>query len=209
MPPRPYNIDKRRQQQAELRSRIAAAAAELHAQKGAVATSYADIAQRAGVSLPTVYSHFPSQPELMAACTGHISAQAPLPPVEQILGAPDLRSAAEHLVAGMDKLNAYLEPWAAWREQRLIPSLADRAAGVRQQQAALITGVLERQLGAGEHRELAACWESLVHFDLWHRLVREHKLPRATVRGVLVDLLLAVAGPRPAAPPHPRPRSKK
>ena len=93
MPPRPYNSETRRRKQAELRERIAAAAAELHAQQGAVATSNADIARQAGVSLPTVYSHFPSQDDLLGACTAHVASRAPQVPVEQILGAPDLRVA--------------------------------------------------------------------------------------------------------------------
>ena len=57
--------------------------------------------------------------------------------------------------------------------------------------------------------ERAATWESLIHFNLWHRLVREHKLSRASVRGLLVHLLLAVIGPQPAARPNPRPRRTK
>ena len=210
MATRSYNSDTRRQRQSELRARIAAAAAELHAAKGAIATSYADIAERAGVSLPTVYSHFPSQDELLGACTGHVAARAPRLPVDEILGAPDLRSAAERLVGGADRLNAYFEPWRAWHEQRLIPFLAELGEGMRKRQTALIAELLSRHLGPGEHRELAAAWEALVHFDLWHRLVRDHKLSRAAVRSLLVHLLLAVVGPQPAAhPPIPRPRRKQ
>lgn len=209
MATRSYNSDTRRQRQLELRTRIAAAAAELHALKGAVATSYADIAERAGVSLPTVYHHFPGQNELLDACTSHVAAQAPPMPVEEILGAPDLRTAAERLVAGADKLNAYFEPWMAWREARLIPFLAERGAGVRKRQTALITELLSRHLEPGDHSELAAAWEALVHFDLWHRLLREHKLSRTAVRRLLVHLLLAVVGPQSAAQPTLRPSRKQ
>jgi AcrR family transcriptional regulator len=209
MATRSYNSDMRRQRQSELRARIAAAAAELHALKGAVATSYADIAKRAGVSLPTVYSHFPSQHELIGACTGHVAAQAPQLAVDEILAAPDLHTAAERLVVGVDRLNAYFEPWLAWHESRLIPFLAQAGEARRRQQTALIAGLLSRHLGPGDHREPAATWESLIHFDLWHRLVREHKLSRTAVRGLLVHLLLAVVGPLPAAQSTPRPRRKQ
>ena len=47
MAPRAYNSETRRQQQAELKTRIAEAAMQLHAEKGVLGTSYADIAQRA------------------------------------------------------------------------------------------------------------------------------------------------------------------
>jgi AcrR family transcriptional regulator len=40
---RAYNNEIRRQQQAELKARIAAAASRLHAEKGVLATSYSEI----------------------------------------------------------------------------------------------------------------------------------------------------------------------
>lgn len=203
MAPRPYNADSRRRKQLELRSRIAAAAAELHAQQGGLATSYADIARHAGVSLPTVYKHFPSQVELFGACTAHVAGRAPELPIDEILDATDLRTAAERLVAAMDAQHAHFEPWQAWREDRLVPFLADLQAGLRRQQTALIADILSRHLGPGEHREAAAAWESAVSFDPWHRMVRGHELPRPAVRRLLVQMLLAVAGPRPAASSTP------
>lgn len=208
MAPRAYNNETRLQQQAELKERIAAATAELHAEKGALATSYAQIAQRAGVSLPTVYKHFPTQVQLMAACTGHVAGRAPRLPAQEILQAPSLRAAAEALVAAMDLLHVHFEPWKAWREHQLIPALGDIANRQREQLTFVIAQVLARQLGPGEHRDLAAIWESLVDFELWHRMVREHKLSRAAVRRTLVQLLLAVAGPQRATPSSPRPTRK-
>lgn len=208
MAPRAYNNETRLQQQAELKERIAAATAELHAEKGALATSYAEIAQRAGVSLPTVYKHFPTQAQLMAACTGHVAGQAPALPAAEILDAASLAAAAEALVDALDRIHAHFEPWKAWREHRLVPTLGDMANRQRQQLTGLIAQVLARQLGTGEHRELAAVWESLLDFELWHRLVREHKLSRAAVRRILVRLLLAACGPQRATPPSPRPTRK-
>lgn len=209
MPPRPYNSETRRRKQAELRERIAAAAAELHARQGAVATSNADIARQSGVSLPTVYSHFPSQEALLGACTAHVASRAPQAPVERILGAPDLRAATECLVDAADALNAHFAPWKAWREDRVIPFLARMNEAARAQQTALITQLLERHLGAGDHREVAAAWETLLSFDPWHRMVREHGLPRPAVRRQLVQMLLAVVGPQPPARSRSRPRSTK
>lgn len=77
MSPRRYNAKVRQSQVSERRQRVAAATAELHAEKGVIATGYADIARRAGVSLSTVHSDFPTQAELMSACTGHVGARAP------------------------------------------------------------------------------------------------------------------------------------
>jgi AcrR family transcriptional regulator len=209
MAPRAYNNETRLQLQDELKGRIAEAAAALHAEKGALATSWAEIAQRAGVSLPTVYKHFPTLDALIPACTGHVAAHAPALPVADIVDAGDLATAAQALVDGIDRLNAYFEPWQSWREQHHIPALKALADERRVQLTSLISRVLAAHLGARAGRELPAVWESLLHFDLWHRLFRQHGLSRAATRKTIFHLLLAAAGPQPAASPSPRPTSRK
>lgn len=208
MATRSYTPRKRLAQVSERQQRVAAATAELHAAKGALATSYADIAQRAGVSLPTVHSYFPTQAELMSACTSHVIAGAPPLPVQAILAAPDLPSAAKVVVAAIDRLHAYFEPWATWREDRAIPFLSQLRSTRRKQLTALLAQLLSRHRRGGQATH-AAAWEALLSFDLWQRLVREHALPRARVRALLTDLLLAALGPESATttPPGPRRRT--
>lgn len=208
MKTRTYNIESRHRQQALLKDGIAAATAELHAAKGVFATSYADIAKRAGVSPPTVYKHFSTQHELLQGCTLHVIAKAPEMPVEKIMAAPDLPAAAELLVAAMEQQHLHFEPWLAWREDRVIPFLAEMAVGIRQSHASLVAKLLAHHLGPGERREMVAGWESVLSFDFWHRLVRGHQLPRHAARRVLVQCLLAVVGPTPASPPTQVPRRK-
>jgi AcrR family transcriptional regulator len=208
MAPRAYNNETRQQQQAELKERVAQAAIRLHAQRGALATSYADVAQEAGVSLPTVYKHFPALDDLLRACTSHVGARAPALPVDEILAAPTLAQAAEILVEAMDRVNAYFEPWLVWKERGRIAVLEEMAAARRKSFVQLCMGLLERHGVAGPRRELAAVWESLLNFDLWHRLVRDHKLPRTAVRAHVLSLLLAVTGPQPAAPLTRPPRRR-
>jgi AcrR family transcriptional regulator len=203
MAPRAYFSETRRQLQAELKARLAAAAAELHAEQGAIATSYADIARRAGVSLPTVYHHFPSQEELISACTGHAASLAPPLPAADILAAPDLPAAAEAIVDALDRIHAHFEPWQVWREHRLIPALGALADTRRRELTKLLEQVLARHGAGARAARIAAVWESLLHFELWHRLARAHQLPRAAVRRTLVQLLLAASGPQPAAPRPP------
>ena len=196
MATRTYNSELRHRKQAELKARIAAAAAGLHAQKGATATSYAEIATKAKVSLPTVYAHFPNQRELLQGCTAHVAAKAPPLPVEQLLGASTLRDAAELLVSAIEQQHLYFEPWLAWREDRVIPFLAELSGRAREDLAALIARVLRRHLGAGEHREAVAGWESVLSFDSWHRLARAHGLSLPAVRRVMARYLRALAGPQ-------------
>lgn len=195
MQKRPYDNTNRRRRQAALKARIAAATAGLHAEKGALATSYADVARAAGVSTPTVYKHFPTLDALLQGCTGHVIAQAPEVPVGKILAAPDLPAAAGLLVAAMERQHLHFDPWLAWREDRVIPFLAGMMGDIRQGRAGLVAEVLGRHGVRSGRREAVAAWESLLSFDLWHRLVRAHGLPRAAARRVLVRCLLAAVGP--------------
>jgi AcrR family transcriptional regulator len=207
MASRNYTPSKRLTQVVERQQRVAAATAELHAEKGQVATSYADIAHRAGVSLPTVYSYFPTQAALMSACTGHVAAGAPPLPVEEILAAPDLQAAAATLVISMDALHAYFQPWLSWRAEGAIPFVAELRINNRDRLTKVLVQLLSRRR-KGAPAACAAAWESILSSDLWERLVRQHALPRAGVRALLIDLLLAALGPEPAAIRKPVPRRR-
>ena len=209
MATRPYDSALRLRKQAELKARIVGAAVALHAQKGATDTSYSDIAAHAGVSLPTVYAHFPTQRDLLAGCTSHVGARAPALPVEQILAAPDLPAAAEILAAAMDARHHYFEPWLSWREDRVIPFLAELSGARRDEFGGLLARVLRHHLGPGDHREAVAGWESTLSFDYWHRLARGHRLARPRVRRIVVRSLLAIASPQPDVEIHPTPRRKR
>ena len=67
-------MSKRAAAVARTRQRIIDATRELHGQQGIAATSWDDIAARAGVGVGTVYRHFPSLDELIPAC-GEITMQ--------------------------------------------------------------------------------------------------------------------------------------
>jgi AcrR family transcriptional regulator len=202
MAPRAYHSETRLQQQAALKDRIAAAAARLHAQRGAQGTSWAAIAQEAGVSLPTVYKHFPDYDSLIPACTGHAARGAPPLPAERILAHTELAAAVAELVEAMDRLHAYYEPWLAWGEHRTLDALARFADAQRAELTGLCRAVLQRCApGLAEPARIAAAWQALLDFDFWHGLVRHHGLPRAAVRRTTAELLLAVTGPQPAATP--------
>ena len=208
MAPRAYNNETRQLQQEELKQRIAAAAARLHAERGVLATSYAEIAQAAGISLPTMYKHFPDLGQLVRACSGHVASTAPPFPADEILAAADLPAAAQVLVDAIDRRHAHFEPWVVWREANRIPVIAEAAAVRRRETVQLCAALLERHGVAAPRDEIAALWESLLDFELWHRLVRAHKLPRAAVRTHLHSLLLAVTGPQPVPLPK-RPNRRK
>ena len=72
MPKRTYSMHRRVALEVETRERIVKATVALHAQHGALATTYAMIAKRAQVAPQTVYNHFPKEDALLGACTGHV-----------------------------------------------------------------------------------------------------------------------------------------
>lgn len=62
---RPYRSARRRQQAAETRALVLAAATSLFAERGWSATGMRDVAKEAGVAVETVYSSFGSKTELL------------------------------------------------------------------------------------------------------------------------------------------------
>jgi AcrR family transcriptional regulator len=76
---RKYELKRRAENQEETRRRIVDAAVELHSTLGPSRTTVAAIAERAGVTRPTVYAHFPDARSMFEACSGHVRATTPPP----------------------------------------------------------------------------------------------------------------------------------
>ena len=101
MSPRAYDRSGRSAALARTRERITRATFALHAEKGILGTSYADIARKADVSIPTVYAHFPSLENLVEACGAHIVRSFPPPGPDVLEGR---RSRAARLDALVDAM---------------------------------------------------------------------------------------------------------
>ena len=76
---RTYELKQRAERQQETRRRIVEAAVELHTTLGPSRTTVQAIAERAGVTRPTVYAHFPDARSLLQACSGHVRETVPPP----------------------------------------------------------------------------------------------------------------------------------
>jgi AcrR family transcriptional regulator len=74
-----YELKKRAEREQETRLRITRATLELHETVGPALTTRSAIAERAGVSRPTVYSHFPDELSLGKACSALDLSENPLP----------------------------------------------------------------------------------------------------------------------------------
>src|ERR671916_2630289 len=76
---RTYELRRRAERQQETRRRIVEAAVELHTTLGPARTTVNAIAERAGVTRPTVYAHFPDVRSLLQACSRHVRETVPPP----------------------------------------------------------------------------------------------------------------------------------
>ena len=76
---RPYRLGRRAESTGETRQRIVEATFRLHSERGIAGTSMKDIADRAGVSVGTVYHHFPSYADAIAACGTYTAEHEPAP----------------------------------------------------------------------------------------------------------------------------------
>lgn len=102
----PYELKQRAERQQETRRRIVEAAVELHGTLGPSRTTVKAIADRAGVTRPTVYAHFPDERALFHACSGHVRETVPLP--DPAAWAP-ISDPAERLAAALRALYAHYE----------------------------------------------------------------------------------------------------
>jgi AcrR family transcriptional regulator len=165
--PRKYTMDKRRAAVEATRRRILEATLALHAEKGIFGTSWQDIAQRADVSVGTVYKHFPSLNELVPAC-GELMYAITRPPSledapEIFAGASSLEERLERLVF---ELFDFYERGAPYIEtdfqERRLPAVAEWEAYMR----ATIAGLVREALvSAGPDERMVQAVSALLDFS--------------------------------------------
>lgn len=144
----------------ETRRAIVAAARVLHAERGLVATSWEDIAAKAGVSPATVYRHFPSLHELVPACARTVFDIIKPPTVEEAARTfASLDRASDRFERLVRYSAACYEAGADWlhcahRERDFVPEL-DRALRIIEDTLhALVTAAAGRRLERDDHRVL-------------------------------------------------------
>jgi len=76
---RPYQLKARARHKEDVRRRITEAAVHLHETVGPARTTMNAIAELAGVQRATVYNHFPTEVELIDACSSHWFTENPPP----------------------------------------------------------------------------------------------------------------------------------
>jgi AcrR family transcriptional regulator len=197
--PRNYRMDRRRASVEETRQRIVEATMSLHAEKGIFGTSWRDIAERADVSVATVYKHFPSLDELVPACGALVAARTDPPSLAE---APDLFSGADSLqerLARMisrffdfyERAEPYLE--ADVRERQLA-AVQEWEAEMRARREGLAREAL-RALAPDE--VMVRTVGALLDFPVF-RSLGAHEVSKRQAEEILRDMLLCWLGAAPA-----------
>jgi AcrR family transcriptional regulator len=199
MSPRKYDMTRRASAVAQTRRRIIDATRELHTAQGIAATSWDDIAARAGVGVGTVYRHFPSLDELIPAC-GEISMQ--------IVALPDPR-AAPSLFDGIDAPQARIERLvreafaiyergapelrAIRNEPDVHPRVAEEAEALEASLAALVDAAVEP---SGLTQADRALVRAMVDLGTWQALRDQGLGPAEAVDAVSQMLTARLADSR-------------
>jgi len=187
---RKYLMRKRAEGQDATRERIVEATAALHSEQGVAATSYLQIAERAGVGAATVYRHFPTLGSLVMACGALVSEvmQPPLPEKAPAVfaGLGTRQQRLERLVAELD---AFYERGATWlgiaaRDRDSIPELD---SFLRQVDAG-VEALVREAVGTGSSEAAIRLMTALADVSVWRSLKRLD-MPRTEFRRTMTGLL--------------------
>jgi AcrR family transcriptional regulator len=175
--PRRYSRTGRDAAVARTRARIVDAVVGLHAERGARDTSYADIAARADVAVPTVYKHLPNLTALFDACVGHVSERAPpLAPeiFDGLTGVDRIAALAKALAVQ----HSYFAPWLRWsvHEAALIPELAVHQQRMNEWHRSLVAQAVAPAFKTAPPAALVGLLVSLLDFRSWQTLIEQYGL---------------------------------
>jgi len=199
---------KRADQVDETRQRIVEATVRLHERIGLRATTVTAVAEEAGVTRLTVYRHFPSENELVGACSAHwLSLQEPPDPAAW--GAVDAADA--RLRAGLADLYRFYRAGSSMLTNVYadIDVLPEPVRQNIENRDTTFIEVLSEPLGpAGRQALVRAAVGHAVSFSTWRSLCLERGLANEEAVEVMATLVLAVSS-APAAGEAGRQRRRR
>jgi AcrR family transcriptional regulator len=172
---RTYELKQRAERQLQTRQRIVDAAIELHTTLGPSRTTVSAIAERAGVTRPTVYAHFPDDRSLLQACSGHVRETVPVPDPTAWRAISDpgerLQTALRDLYAYYERLEPLLEN--VQRDAAVMPIVAEmNAYRVRYLEEARDVLLDAWKTRGGDRARVRRAIGHALEFRTWQSLVR-------------------------------------
>jgi AcrR family transcriptional regulator len=193
MSPRKYDMTRRASAAAQTRRRIVEATLELHGEQGIPATSWDDIAARAGVGVGTVYRHFRSLDELIPAC-GEITRQVIALPDPQAVaalfdGIDNVAHRFELLVGEVFAIYERAAPQlrAIRDDPDVHPNIAEAGEEVEATLAALIDAAVEPFAITPADRAVV---RAMIDLNTWDAL-RDQELGQAEAVTAIAEMLIA------------------
>lgn len=196
---RPYRKRRRAEQERETRERITAAAVKLHGTVGPRLTTFSGVAKEAGVQRATVYSHFPDEAALFAACSAHYWAANPMPDPQRWREISDPRARLEKALAEMYAFfratEGMLEKTS--RDAPLVEGMAAPVAAFRAYLDAVVTAIVAGRPERGKARlRVRAAVGHAVSFSTWQSLVPEQGLSDSEAVAMMGSLVESAGSPR-------------
>ena len=193
---RTYELKRRAERQQETRRRIVEAAVELHTTLGPSRTTVKAIAERAGVTRPTVYAHFPDARSLLQACSGHVRETAPPPDPSAWRSIADpaerLETALRDLYGYYERLEPLLEN--VQRDAAVMPVVAEvNAYRVRYLEEVRDVLLEVWTTRGGARARLGRAIGHALEFRTWQSLVRRQGCPTDEAAQLMVALARAAA----------------
>jgi AcrR family transcriptional regulator len=174
------------------RDRIVRAAIELHTSVGPARTSLTAVAERAGVSRPTLYAHFPDKRSLFAACSQEATSADPWP--DAAMWRP-IKDPVARLRHGLGELYAYYrrnEQLTAnvLRDLDFMPLIPgrDMAATLAPLREALASGW---RVGPKRQAVFLATIDHALDFGSWRSFAHPHHIDDTEIVELMVILVEA------------------
>jgi AcrR family transcriptional regulator len=194
---RTYELKRRAERQEETRRRIVEAAIELHATLGPSRATVKAIAERAGVTRPTVYAHFPDDRSLFEACSGHVRETVPPPDPTAWRSLSDpgdrLETALRDLYGYYERLEPLLEN--VQRDAAVMPLVAEmnayRVRYLEETRDLLLEAWPKR---GGARARLRRAIGHALEFRTWQSLVRRQGCRTNEAVQLMLAFVRAAAG---------------
>lgn len=164
---RKYELGRRAESAQATRRSIVDATVALHAEQGIVATTYRDVAERAGVGVGTVYNHFPMIDDLILACGSQMREVTQPPSVDIFRG---LRSRQARLETLVTQVFAWYERYPSWRRGLCDADKLEVLAGAVQQREAHLRALVDAALGPHADVAVGETLRAVLDFEVYRSL---------------------------------------
>jgi AcrR family transcriptional regulator len=194
---RKYELKQRAEEMGRTRRRITEAAVELHGSVGPARTTISAVAEQAGVQRHTVYRHFPTEADLLRACSSHYFTENPWPDPEPWRAITDPR---QRLTRALEQLYSWYERTEPMfsnvlRDLELVDALRPTIVPLQDYLAEAAEILAAGWPARGRKRRLlSAALRHVLDFRTWRSLAADNQLTRTEAAQLSTALVNGATG---------------